>query len=273
MARARSDKEPAQVAAMFDEVAPGYDRTNAVLSAGSEVLWRWQTVRAIAPKAGERILDVAAGTGKSSAAIARSGASVVALDFSPGMIAVGRKKHPSIEFVEGDATKLPFAAGEFDAVTISFGLRNVAQPQKALKEMFRVLKPGGRIVVCEFSTPSRAIFRAGYGVYLKYVMPAIADMTSSSPEAYNYLAESIDEWPDQVTLSKWLRSAGFGRVAYRNLSQGIVALHRGNKPLKKSASKVTKPTAGTTTAPATTAPATTVPAPTPATTPTPATPV
>lgn len=218
---------------MFDEVAPGYDRTNAVLSAGSEFLWRWQTVRALAPRPGERVLDVAAGTGKSSAAIAKSGAEVIALDFSPGMIEVGRKKHPDLEFVEGDATKLPFAAGEFDAVTISFGLRNVSKPQKALKEMFRVLRPGGRIVVCEFSTPPRALFRAGYGVYLRWVMPAVADMTSSNPDAYTYLAESIDEWPDQSTLSKWLRGAGFTRVAYRNLSQGIVALHRGHKPARR----------------------------------------
>src|SRR5690606_32429052 len=174
MARARSDKQPEEVAAMFDEVAKGYDRTNTALSAGSDLLWRWQTIRAPAPQPGERVLDVAAGTGKSSAAIAKSGASVVAVDFSAGMIAVGRKKHPDIEFVEGDAMKLPFRAGEFDAVTISFGLRNVAKPLKALKEMYRVLKPGGRIVVCEFSTPTRALFRAGYGAYLKYVMPAVA---------------------------------------------------------------------------------------------------
>ncbi|HRP99756.1 MAG TPA: bifunctional demethylmenaquinone methyltransferase/2-methoxy-6-polyprenyl-1,4-benzoquinol methylase UbiE [Terrimesophilobacter sp.] len=235
MARARSDKQPGEVAAMFDAVAPGYDRTNTVLSAGSERLWRWQMVRALAPQPGERILDVAAGTGKSAAAIAKSGAAVVAVDFSPGMIEVGRKKHPGIEFVEGDATKLPFAAGEFDAVTISFGLRNVANPQKALKEMHRVLKPGGRIVVCEFSTPPRALFRAGYGVYLKWVMPAVAELSSSNPEAY--LAESIDEWPDQATLSQWLRGAGFARVAHRNLSQGIVALHRGFKLARKRAPK------------------------------------
>lgn len=222
---------------MFDAVAPGYDRTNTVLSAGSERLWRWQTVRALAPQPGERILDVAAGTGKSSAAIAKSGAEVVAVDFSPGMIEVGRRKHPSIEFVEGDATKLPFAAGEFDAVTISFGLRNVANPQKALKEMYRVLKPGGRVVVCEFSTPPRALFRAGYGAYLKWVMPAVAELSSSNPEAYTYLAESIDEWPDQTTLSQWLRGAGFSRVAHRNLSQGIVALHRGFKLARKRAPK------------------------------------
>lgn len=226
---------------MFDEVAPRYDRTNNALSAGSVLLWRWQTVRALAPQPGERILDVAAGTGKSSAAIAKSGAEVVAVDFSPGMIEVGRRKHPDIEFVEGDATKLPFATGEFDAVTISFGLRNVDKPLKALKEMYRVLKPGGRIVVCEFSTPTRAIVRAGYGVYLRYVMPAIADVTSSNSDAYTYLAESIDDWPDQATLSQWLRGAGFSRVAHRNLTQGVVALHRGHKPLRKGrAAKASK---------------------------------
>lgn len=222
---------------MFDAVAGGYDRTNTVLSAGSERLWRWQTVRAIDPQPGERILDVAAGTGKSTAAIAKRGADVVAVDFSPGMIEVGRRKHPDIEFVEADATKLPFTAGEFDAVTISFGLRNVANPQKALAEMRRVLKPGGRVVVCEFSTPPAALIRAGYGAYLKWVMPAIAEMSSTSPDAYTYLAESIDEWPNQATLSQWLRGAGFARVAHRNLSGGIVALHRGFKIVRRRASK------------------------------------
>ena len=222
---------------MFDEVAPKYDRTNAVLSAGNSWIWRRQTVRALAPSEGERILDIAAGTGTSSAAIARSGAEVVAVDFSPGMIEVARKKHPTIEFIEADATALPFSANEFDAVTISFGLRNIENPRKALKEMYRVLKPGGRIVVCEFSKPPRAILRAGYGAYLKHVMPRVVGLSSSNPEAYTYLAESINEWPGQVTLSQWLRGAGFTRVAYRNLTSGVVALHRGRKPERASRSK------------------------------------
>lgn len=222
---------------MFDGVARNYDRTNAVLSAGNSWLWRLQTVRAIAPVEGERILDIAAGTGTSSAAIARTGAEVVAVDFSPGMIEVGRKKHPAIEFIEADAASMPFSANSFDAVTISFGLRNIENPRKALKEMYRVLKPGGRIVVCEFSTPPRALLRAGYGAYLKHVMPRVVGLSSSNPDAYTYLADSIHDWPDQATLSQWMRGAGFTRVAYRNLTSGVVALHRGHKPERAPRSK------------------------------------
>ncbi|MBX3099406.1 MAG: class I SAM-dependent methyltransferase [Salinibacterium sp.] len=225
------NKQPGEVAGMFDDVAKHYDRTNNVLSAGNAVLWRAAMVRAVAPVAGERILDVAAGTGTSSAALARSGAEVIALDFSAGMVAEGRRKHKKIEFVEGDAEKLPFPDNHFDAVSISFGLRNVAHPKVALSEMFRVLKPGGRAVVCEFSKPPVAIYRAGYHAYLKYVMPVIVDRTSSNPAAYTYLAESIREWPDQGELSHWIRGVGFTRVAYRNLTGGIVALHRGHKPV------------------------------------------
>jgi demethylmenaquinone methyltransferase/2-methoxy-6-polyprenyl-1,4-benzoquinol methylase len=200
------------------------------MSLGNSGLWRIATVRAIDPKPGERILDIATGTGTSAAALARSGASVVAVDFSPGMIAEGRRRHPRIEFVEADAERLPFGDAEFDAVTISFGLRNVNHPQVALAEMYRVLKPGGRAVICEFSHPPRAVFRSGYGAYMRFVMPVVARVTSTEPEAYDYLAESIRDWPDQVTLSQWMRGVGFTRVAYRNLTAGVVALHRGHKP-------------------------------------------
>ena len=217
---------------MFDEVARHYDRTNGILSMGNSPIWRIATVRTIDPKPGERILDIAAGTGTSSAALSRSGAEVVALDFSAGMIAVGRRKHPALEFVEADATALPFADNEFDVVTISFGLRNVGDAKAALTEMFRVLKPGGRLVICEFSTPPRAIFRAGYSAYMRFVMPAVVDASSSNPEAYRYLAESISAWPDQETLSQWVRGVGFSRVAHRNLTAGVVALHRGIKPIE-----------------------------------------
>ncbi len=224
-------KKPEDVAGMFDGVAKRYDRTNTVLSGGNAVLWRMATVRAVAPEAGERILDVAAGTGTSSAALQRNGAHVVALDFSPGMVAEGRRRHKKVEFVEADAQKLPFGDNEFDAVTISFGLRNVADPKVALGEMYRVLKPGGRLVICEFSRPPIAIFRAAYNTYLSKIMPLVADRTSSNPEAYGYLAESIAAWPDQGELSQWIRAAGFTRVAHRNLTGGIVALHRGRKPV------------------------------------------
>ena len=248
------DKQPEQVSGMFDDVAPNYDRTNAVMSFGNSALWRLATVKAVDPKPGERILDLAAGTGTSSAALARTGATVVAVDLSPGMIAEGRKRHPLIEFVEGNGEKMPFGDDEFDAVTISFGLRNVEHPKVALAEMYRVLKPGGRLVVCEFSKPPQALFRTGYQVYTKFAMPLIAKMTSSNVEAYDYLAESIRNWPDQGTLTQWIRGVGFTRVAHRNLTAGVVALHRGHKPedaaIRASAAKrrarTRKPTASVT---------------------------
>lgn len=230
VAKADLSKQASEVASMFDQVAKRYDLTNSVLSAGNDVLWRIATLRAVAPQAGELILDLAAGTGTSSASFAKSGAKVTAVDFSPGMIEVGRARHPDIEFIEADATVLPFPDGTFDVVTISFGLRNVQEPKKALAEMFRILKPGGRLVICEFSKPPRAVFRAGYNTYMKYVMPVVVRLSSSNSEAYDYLADSIREWPDQDTLSKWLRGAGFSRVAHRNLTAGVVALHRGRKP-------------------------------------------
>jgi demethylmenaquinone methyltransferase/2-methoxy-6-polyprenyl-1,4-benzoquinol methylase len=214
---------------MFDGVARGYDRTNAVLSVGNAALWRIATVKAVDPQPGERILDIAAGTGTSSVALAKSGAEVVALDFSPGMVDEGRRRHPDLQFVQGDAEKLPFGEAEFDAVTISFGLRNVQHPEIALAEMHRVLKPGGRVVICEFSRPPFSVLRWGYQAYLKYVMPLIAGAASSNPDAYRYLFESIEAWPEQKVLCQWLRTARFTRVGYRNLSVGVVALHRGRK--------------------------------------------
>lgn len=223
---------------MFDQVAQRYDLTNDVLSLGNDRLWRIATRRAVAPRAGERILDLAAGTGASSVALARSGADVVAADFSPGMIAEGRRRHgsgapgggiPNLEFVEADATDLPFHDDEFDAVTMSFGLRNVNDPRKALAELLRVTRPGGRIVVCEFSHPPSPAFGGLYRFYNGRVLPAVARAISSNAEAYQYLNESIADWPDQRTLSSWMREAGWADVAYRNLSFGIVALHRGRK--------------------------------------------
>ena len=219
---------------MFDDVAEGYDRTNNWLSGGNAYLWRIATTRAINPQPDERILDLAAGTGTSSVAISKSGAHVVAADFSPGMIEVGRAKHgkdPLVEFVQADATKLPFADNSFDAVTMSFGLRNVVEPQKALAELYRVTKPGGRIVICEFSTPPNGFVRAGYNMYLRKVMPLVAKVSSTNTDAYTYLADSIEDWPAQATLSSWIRDAGYAQVAYRNLTAGVVALHRGIKPL------------------------------------------
>jgi demethylmenaquinone methyltransferase/2-methoxy-6-polyprenyl-1,4-benzoquinol methylase len=236
--RADLGKDPKRVSGMFDQVAHRYDLTNDVLSLGNDRLWRVATRRAVAPRPGERILDLAAGTGASSVALARSGAEVVAADFSPGMIAEGVRRYgpaapgggiPNLTFVEADATVLPFGDGEFDAVTMSFGLRNVHGPKTALAELLRVTKPGGRIVVCEFSHPPSPAFNGLYRFYNGRVLPAVARVISSNADAYEYLNESIADWPDQRTLSAWLREAGWTDVAYRNLSFGIVALHRGRK--------------------------------------------
>ncbi len=233
MSAADLSKTPADVAAMFDSASRRYDLMNTVLSGGNAQLWRAATVNAVKPRAGERILDLAAGTGTSSDALAKSGARVVAADFSKGMLAVGRARHADdqrIEFVFADAQALPFADDEFDAVTISFGLRNVADPHRGLAEMFRVAKPGARIVICEFSRPVLAPFRAAYFAYLDRVMPTVSRLASSNAPAYGYLGDSIKAWADQTTLAAWMRDAGFRQVRYRNLTGGIVALHRGVKP-------------------------------------------
>ena len=236
--RADLGKDPQRVSGMFDQVARRYDLTNDVLSLGNDRLWRVATRRAVAPQAGERILDLAAGTGASSAALAVSGAEIVAADFSPGMIAEGRRRYgadaagggiPNLSFVEADATDLPFADDEFDAVTMSFGLRNVNEPKRAIAELLRVTRPGGRVVICEFSHPPSRAFAGLYRFYNGRVLPAVARVVSSNAEAYEYLNESIADWPDQQTLAAWLREAGWADVAYRNLSFGIVALHRGRK--------------------------------------------
>jgi demethylmenaquinone methyltransferase/2-methoxy-6-polyprenyl-1,4-benzoquinol methylase len=224
--RADLDKQPAEVQAMFDDVARRYDLTNDVLSLGQDRRWRRVVLDAVDPKPGDRVLDLAAGTGTSSQPFRDRGAVVVPCDFSVGMLRVGKQALPHLPFVAGDATRLPFADDTFDAVTISFGLRNVVDPDVALEEMHRVTRPGGRLVVCEFSTPTWAPFRTVYLEYLMRALPPIARSVSSSPDAYVYLAESIRAWPDQPGLARHLQQAGWRDVEWRNLSGGIVALHR-----------------------------------------------
>ncbi|MHA6801416.1 demethylmenaquinone methyltransferase [Bounagaea algeriensis] len=228
MSRAELDKDPRAVAAMFDGVARRYDLTNTVLSFGQDHVWRRATRRALRPQPGERVLDLAAGSGVSTAELARSGAWCVAADFSMGMLSVGRDR--GVPMAAADALALPFADASFDAVTISFGLRNLVSPVDGLREMLRVVRPGGRIVVCEFSTPTWAPFRAVYMNYLMRALPGIARAVSSNPDAYVYLAESIRAWPDQQGLARVLAEAGWDRVAWRDLTGGVVALHRAVKP-------------------------------------------
>ena len=230
MNRASLEKRPEEVAAMFDDVAPKYDIVNDILSMGQTRRWRRIVVDAVGAVPGQRVLDLAAGTGTSSEPYADAGIAVVACDFSVGMLKVGKRRRPDIDFIAGDATNLPFADNTFDATTISFGLRNVIDPKKALREMLRVTKPGGKLVVAEFSHPTFAPFRTVYTEYLMRALPPIARRVASNPDAYVYLAESIRVWPNQDELSAWLSESGWSSVAYRNLSGGIVAVHRGVKP-------------------------------------------
>jgi demethylmenaquinone methyltransferase/2-methoxy-6-polyprenyl-1,4-benzoquinol methylase len=228
--RADLHKEPHEVAAMFDDVAERYDLTNDVLSLGQTRLWRRAVADAVGARPGERVLDLAAGTGSSSLPFAAAGAQVVATDFSLGMLRVGKRAHPTLDLLAGDALRLPFPDATFDAVTISFGLRNVSDVDAALAEMARVARPGGRLVVCEFSHPTFAPFRTAYTEYLMKALPSVARRVSSNPDAYVYLAESIRAWPDQPALAQRVAAAGWTAVGWRNLTGGIVALHRAHRP-------------------------------------------
>jgi len=230
MTRADLGKRPREVAAMFDGVAARYDTTNDVLSLGQDRLWRKAVTNVVAARDGERVLDLAAGTGTSSQPLADGGAFVVPCDFSWGMLAEGTRHRPDLDFVAGDALRLPFQAAAFDAVTMSFGLRNVADRDAALAELFRVTRPGGRVAICEFSHPTNSWFRHVYVEYLMRALPPLARAVSSNPDAYVYLAESIRAWPDQAGLAGSLFRAGWRQVRWRNLSGGIVALHVGIRP-------------------------------------------
>jgi demethylmenaquinone methyltransferase/2-methoxy-6-polyprenyl-1,4-benzoquinol methylase len=227
--RAGLDKKPREVAVMFDDVAERYDITNDVLSLGQTRRWRRALVEALGVRSGEFVLDLAAGTGTSTQPFVDAGAHAVACDFSAGMLQVGKRRRPEMTFIAGDAMNLPFADESFDAVTISFGLRNIVDPAAALAEMLRVTKPGGRLAVMEFSTPVLPAFGTIYNEYLMRSLPAVARRVSSNPDAYVYLAESIRAWPDQDGLAAVVSAAGYGDVRYRNLSGGIVAIHHARK--------------------------------------------
>ena len=211
---------------MFDQVAGRYDLTNDILSAGQTSGWRRATTAAVDPVPGERILDLAAGTMTSTQPYIDAGSVAIACDFSIGMLHEGRRRYPGTPCVAGDALNLPFADGLFDVVTISFGLRNLTDTVAGLREMARVTRPGGRLVVCEFSTPVNPTVRKLYLEYLMQALPGVARRTSSNPDAYIYLAESIRDWPNQADLAQTIEAGGWSRVQYRNLTGGIVALHR-----------------------------------------------
>jgi demethylmenaquinone methyltransferase / 2-methoxy-6-polyprenyl-1,4-benzoquinol methylase len=255
MTRAQLDKRPSDVAAMFDKVAPRYDLLNDVLSFGQDRWWRRVVAKAVGARAGERVLDLAAGTGTSSVTFTAAGAACVACDFSLGMLRAGVERvgaqdaraRPSgppgrsrpggggsgpgaaqagpVRFVAGDALRLPFGDQAFDAVTISFGLRNVADPDAALAEMFRVTRPGGRLVICEFGHLPSPRLDEIYGRYLMAALPAVARRLSPAGDAYEYLAESIRDWPSREELAQRIGGAGWSAVRWRDLTLGVVTVH------------------------------------------------
>ncbi|MDR2895636.1 MAG: class I SAM-dependent methyltransferase [Propionibacteriaceae bacterium] len=228
--RADLGKNAADVESMFSAVAPRYDLMNDIASLGQDRRWRSAVVSALAPQSGEVILDLAAGTGTSSQAIAKTKAKVVATDLTYGMVRLGHLRYPDQCFVVGDALHLPYADAAFDAATMSFGLRNVARPEVALRELHRVVRPGGTLVICEFSRPTTAMTRSLYRFWLRGVMPVVAKVVSTDDEAYAYLGESIISWPDQRGLAAMMEQAGWDSIQWRNLTGGIVALHRAIRP-------------------------------------------
>ncbi|MBA9001418.1 demethylmenaquinone methyltransferase [Thermomonospora cellulosilytica] len=235
MTRASLDKRPEDVAAMFDTTAERYDLLNSLMTGGMDRRWRRAVVAAVGARPGERILDLAAGTGTSSLPFAEAGAQTVACDFSLGMLRVGTRRMAGVpgerkpRFVAGDALRLPFGDGVFDAVTISFGLRNVADTDQALRELRRVTRVGGRLLVCEVSHPPNAVLRFGHRLHLRYGLPLLARV-SSNPDSYHYLAESTLAWPDQAALARRLQDAGWGSVRWRDLTFGVVAMHHAVNP-------------------------------------------
>lgn len=233
--RASLEKNPHEVAEMFDDVAQRYDLTNTVLTGGIDHLWRRAVVRAVDAAPGDRVLDIAAGTGTSSEPYADRGVHVVPADFSLGMLREGYRRRPDLPFTAADATALPFADGSFDVVTISFGLRNVVDVDAALRQFLRVVRPGGRLVICEFSQPVVPVLAGAYEKVVLKALPLVASKVSSNPDSYHYLAETIREWPAQRELAQQIREAGWEQVRWRNLTGGIAAIHHAIAPARPGA--------------------------------------
>lgn len=228
--RATLAKRRADVSTMFDGVAERYDLANDVMTMGQVRIWRRAVINAVGAERGQRVLDLGAGTGTSSRPFADNGAMVVPTDLSLGMLRTGKERNPDLSFVAADGLALPYSDQAFDAVTISYALRNVEHTVDALAEMRRVTKPGGRLVIAEMSTPVFAPIRFAYEKIVLPALPPVISTVASNPDAYVYLAESIMAWPDQRGLAALIEQAGWTDIAWQNLSGGIVAVHRAVAP-------------------------------------------
>jgi len=217
---------------MFDRIARRYDLVNTVLSGGTDAGWRRRAARETGLSPGGSALDVACGSGKLTAELARNAGPngrVVGLDFSPQMLEIARRDHPGIEFIEGDALKLPFADAAFDASTIAFGLRNLADPILGLREMLRVIKPDGRAVVLEFVRPPRGLIGGAYRLYLRTLLPAIGGLLSGEPSAYRYLSDTVDSYRTPDELTAMAAQAGWTGIRFQGLAQGTVGILSGTR--------------------------------------------
>jgi demethylmenaquinone methyltransferase/2-methoxy-6-polyprenyl-1,4-benzoquinol methylase len=223
-------RDARQVRAMFDRIAPGYDRANTVLSFGRDHAWRRRAADAAAPAAGGAALDVACGTGQLTLELrdrVGAGGRVVGLDFSERMLAVARAAHPSIEWVQGDATSLPFEDSSFDAATTAFGLRNLADPEKGLREMARVVRPRGSLVVLEFLRPPHGLVGRTYELYLRHVLPRLGGWVAGDREAYRYLSDTVDSYLTREQMLELADRSAWGNPQLLRLNLGTVAMMRG----------------------------------------------
>ncbi len=227
--------DPTAVNSMFSRIACRYDIANRLLSGGIDVWWRFQLVRAVRRAAPRKVLDLATGSGDVAFALSRrvaSAAEIVGMDFCQPMLdeavkkqaAAGKQKLRNVRFLQGDGLALPLPDETFDAVTISFGLRNMADRHRSLTEMRRILRPGGKLFVLEFSQPQRW-FRPLYLLYLRKLLPSLAGLITGDRDAYKYLNETIEQFPDRSALSAEIQAAGFSRVSAKGMTAGIVALH------------------------------------------------
>jgi demethylmenaquinone methyltransferase/2-methoxy-6-polyprenyl-1,4-benzoquinol methylase len=226
------ERDPEAVRAMFDSIARRYDLVNTVLSAGTDGGWRRRAARASGLAPGGSALDVACGSGKLTAELVRvagRGGRVVGLDFSPQMLAIARHDHPGIEFMEGDALNLPFEDGTFDAATIAFGLRNLSDPVRGLREMLRVVNSRGRAVVLEFVRPPKGPIGSAYRLYLRTVLPAVGGALSGAPAAYRYLSDTVDSYRTPAELMQMAADAGWSRIDFKALAAGTVGVLSGDR--------------------------------------------